>query len=141
MLHGKKQQRLKNWEALRITLTHLTRRNFFRSTLGLIAGILLPKSLQGTISDIVLLPYAATPDEVEIFHATGKFVLPMKEWKCITVVGGGTRRPQGCHPRIWRNIKEGLSKSRAHGTTYRSWVRWPANKPCTVTIGKQSEEE
>ncbi len=125
-------------------MIHLNRRNFFSSTLGLLAGALLPKTLKGEITDVVLLPYAATPEEVHRIHghfrATGKFIWPAEEWKCISVVGGGARRPQGCHPRIWRNIKEGLSKSRAHGTNSSSFILWPANKPCKVTIGKQSSE-
>lgn len=121
----------------------MNRRNFFNATIGLMVGALLPKSLLGdNLFDPNNPAWKTIRKDImssSFFVPTGKLTWPMKEYMNITVVGGGTRRPQGCHPRIWRNIKEGLSKSRAHGANNVSWVRWPANKPCKVTVGEKPE--
>ena len=124
-------------EALKNTLTHLTRRNFFRSTLGLLAGAILPKSL---LDDFKVDTYL-----------DGKFVGGQVWSRCLTPeevrilsTGSTWRRPYGMLPNKWHHIvasfKEGSSKSRAYGHN-ESWsMQWGIENEEIVTVGRKENE-
>ncbi len=110
----------------------MNRRGFFSATVGLLAGALLPKSLQTVdAADVVWEPASGRIDHVMFYWDRCLTEEEVRSWT--EAWNKGTYH-------ITPVLKEGYSKSTPHRSNSPTLVRWPANKPFTVTVGKANED-